>query len=154
AVPVRAGLGQRPVPGEQRTEQGERLRGGGCRAGRAAVPADRTAQRRRERPVRTRGGAPGTLGERGGPAADRQRAQQVGVQDQGGRVALLGERGKRAGQQQVLLGGRFAGDLGEPPGGLHHGGGSGVAGIVPAQRTPVRGEGLHLGDHVQVPAGV
>src|SRR5699024_7082360 len=104
--------------------------------------------------VRAGGTAAGTVGERGGPAADGQGPQQVGVQGQAVRVAAFGQGAQRTGEQQVLLGGGLAGDVGETGGGLHHRSGGGVAGVVRAECAPVRGQRLHLGDHVQAAADV
>src|SRR5699024_39293 len=142
------------VAGQQCAEELQRLRGGRGRARGPAVGTDGTTQGRGEGAVRAGGTAAGTVGERGGPSADRQGPQQVGVQGQAVRVAAFGQRTQRTGEQQVLLGSGLTGDVGEPGGGLHHRGGGGVAGVVRAESAPVRGERLYLGDHVQTPADV
>src|SRR5699024_11977958 len=126
AAPLGTGLGLLPVAGQQCTEQLQCLRGGcGCSRG-PTVGADGTTQGRGEGAVRAGGTAAGTVGERGGPAADGQGPQQVGVQGQAVRVAAFGQGAQRTGEQQVLLGGGLAGGVGETGGGLHHRSGGGV----------------------------
>ena len=93
----------RPVAGEQRAEQPDRLGGEpGC-AGRRDRVGDHAAELRHECGVRPRLAGDRAVAEARRPSGDRQRAQQVGVQRQRGAVLTARERPERADEQQVLL---------------------------------------------------
>ena len=76
------GLGMRPVPAQQRSEQGHGPRIGIDRTRGPAVRADDAPGGQGDRTMRTGLTAPGTLREGRGPAGDGKAAQQVGVEHQ------------------------------------------------------------------------
>src|SRR3954453_10462620 len=149
-----AGLGARPVAGQQRLEvlDGDRVRHG--RAGGAAGRADRAAGRDGEVPVRALLAATGAVAERRLPACHGHRPQQERVEHQAGRVGLFGQRPQRAddeqeqSQRRLLLLGR------EPVGGLEHRSPGGVGRIVGRDAGAVGADRLGLAHDVEVAAGV
>ena len=107
-----------------------------------------------ERPVRTGRGAAGALGERGRPSGDSHGAQQVSVQHEFPRAAAVGHRPQRADRQPVQRGHRGAFLACQPFGGFQHGARAGVAAVVADDVGGERVDGLHLGDDVEVAAGM
>ena len=129
------------------------LRRGG-RPGRAAVHAHAATSADVEGAVRPGCRAAGAFGQGGRPAGDRHGPQQIGVEDQLAGAAPVGHRPQRADGEPVQGGSRGVFLPGQPLGGLQDRAGAGVAAVV---ADDVGGEGIdgdHLGDDVQIAAGV
>ncbi|MDH6191502.1 hypothetical protein M2168_004534 [Streptomyces sp. CZ24] len=144
-VPPLARVRRRPVAAEQRAEQADGLRRGYDAAGHPALPADAAAGGDGEETVRAGHSAARAVAEARRVAVDGERAQQEGVEDQPGRVLAPGEGAQPADEQEVLLDGGLPLVVGEPLGGLQHGGAGGVPVVVGDDAGAVRGDGLGLG---------
>src|SRR5699024_7902799 len=103
AVPILRLVGAVPVTGEERSEEFDRLRGGGGRSRWAAGHAHHAPHTGVERPVRTGIAAAGAFGEARGPAADGEGAKEVGIENEGGWVHRLCQRVQRSDEEEILL---------------------------------------------------
>ena len=104
--------------------------------------------------MRAGSGAAGALGERRRPAGDAHRPQQIGVEHQLARAVAVGHGPQRPDGESVQCGRRGPLLAREPFGGLQHRAPAGVAAIVADDVAGERIDGLHLGDDVEVAAGM
>lgn len=116
--------------------------------------ADTAPGRDVKRPMRTRRGAAGALGQRWCPAGDAHGAQQIGVQQQVPRPLSIGHRPQRAHREPVQSRSGRPLLTGQAFGGFQYRASAGVAAVIGDDVGGERVDRDNLGDDVEVAARV